>query len=229
MKSVPSLTSQVANLKLNPIRVGAFFQLTQSLINNSAIDIVSYAETRVAKDIARTAARNILIGKRTTETDGFKPIIGDADVAKFTFGAAQPTAVDILKMHASLNQVYVSNAAWVISPAMKQVLETLQNGDGRYLLFDGNLGGGVNQQVYNLLGSPVYVDDALTGATSEILYGDLDATYALDVQNTMNITHVTGDTQQALNGGHLIVGDAYMDGGVQNPDAVIAGVTGSGK
>lgn len=232
LKSVPSLTSQVSNLKLNPIRVGAFFQFTQSLINNSAIDIVSYAEGRVAKDIARTAARNILVGKRSTESDGFAPIVGDTDVQGFKMSGAQPTAIDILKMHASLNQLYVSNAAWVISPAMKQVLETLQNGDGRFLLFDNVMGNGVNNQVYNLLGSPVYVDDALTGAASEIIYGDLNAAYALDVQNTMNITHITGDTTQALNGGHLIVGDAYMDGGVQNPDAIIVGAptaSGTGK
>ena len=228
LKSVPALTAQLANLKLNPIRVGAFFQLTQSLINNSAIDIVTYAENRVAKDIVRTAARNILIGKIAGETEGFEPIIGGpTEVGTFKLSGAQPTVTDIIKMHASLNNEYIANAAWFVSPAMKQVLETLQNGDGRYLLFDSILGNAANNQVYNLLGAPVYVDDALTGAPSEIVFGDLGAGYALDIQNTMNMVHVTNDTTQALNGGHLVVADAYMDGGVQNPDAIIVGVPGT--
>lgn len=227
LKSVPALTSQLANLKLNPIRVGAFFQLTQSLINNSAIDIVAYAENRVAKDIVRTAARNILTGKTGVETEGFEPIVGSkVGVGTFKFSAPQPTVADLLKMHASLNTEYISNAAWIVSPAMKQVLETLQNGDGRYLLFDSILGNGANNQVYTLFGAPVYVDDALTGAASEIVFGDLNAGYALDIQNTMNMVHVTNDTTQALNGGHLVVADAYMDGGVQNPDAIIVGTPG---
>lgn len=230
LQSVPSLTSQIANLKLTPIRVGAFFQLTQSLINNSAIDIVTYAENRVAKDIVRTAARNILIGKMAGETEGFEPIIGGPTaVGTFKFNGAQPTVTDLLRMHASLNSEYIANAAWFVSPAMKQVLETLQNGDGRYLLFDSILGNGANNQVYTLFGAPVYVDDALTGASSEIVFGDLNAGYALDIQNTMNMVHVTNDTTQALNGGHLVVADAYMDGGVQNPDAIIVGVPTAGS
>ena len=41
------------------------------------------------------------------------------------------------------------------------------------------------------------------------------------VKQNMNLTIVTADTTQALAGGRLAVLDAYMDGAVINPDAVI--------
>lgn len=211
---VNQLTSGFKSVTLDQKRVGGAIQLTNELINDAAVDVVSYATNRVANSLARAIEKAILLGSE----DGFRGIVADKDVLHKD--VADVTVEGLISIFNSLHQIYQSQAAWVVSPAAFDAISKLKDGDGRYLLL--NTVAMSNQDVfaYSLLGRPIYVSDALKGADNQIVFGAFDG-YGLMIKKGMNLTHVTADSRQALAGGHLIVLDAYMDGEVYNPDMFV--------
>lgn len=211
---VNNLTSGFKSVVLDQKRVGGAIQLTNELIADSAVDVVSYATNRAAASVARALEKAILIGSE----DGFRGIIGDKDVK--VLEQKEVTVESLLDVFNGLHQMYQSQAAWVVSPAMYEKITKLKDGDGRYLVL--NTGAMSNQDTfgYTLFGRPIFKSDALIGATSEIVFGAFDG-YGLMIKKGMNLTHVTADSRQALAGGHLIVLDAHMDGEVYNPDMFV--------
>ena len=211
---VNQLTSGFKSVTLDQKRVGGAIQLTNELINDAAVDVVSYATNRVANSLARAIEKAILLGS----ADGFRGIIADKEVLKKD--VADVTVEGLISIFNSLHQIYQSQAAWVVSPEAFDAISKLKDGDGRYLLL--NTVAMSNQDVfaYSLLGRPIYVSDALKGADKQIVFGAFDG-YGLMIKKGMNLTHVTADSRQALAGGHLIVLDAYMDGEVYNPDMFV--------
>lgn len=211
---VTQLTSGFKSVTLDQKRVGGAIQLTNELINDAAVDVVSYATNRVANSLARAIEKAILLGSE----DGFRGIVADKDVLHKD--VADVTVEGLISIFNSLHQIYQSQAAWVVSPEAFDAISKLKDGDGRYLLL--NTVAMSNQDVfaYSLLGRPIYVSDALKGAEEQIVFGAFDG-YGLMIKKGMNLTHVTADSRQALAGGHLIVLDAYMDGEVYNPDMFV--------
>lgn len=211
---VNQLTSGFKSVTLDQKRVGGAIQLTNELINDAAVDVVSYATNRVANSLARAIEKAILLGSE----DGFRGIVADKDVLHKD--VADITVEGIISIFNSLHQIYQSQSAWVVSPAAFDAISKLKDGDGRYLLL--NTVAMSNQNVFesSLLGRPIYVSDALKGADNQIVFGAFDG-YGLMIKKGMNLTHVTADSRQALAGGHLIVLDAYMDGEVYNPDMFV--------
>ena len=211
---VNQLTSGFKSVTLDQKRVGGAIQLTNELINDAAVDIVSYASDHVAKSVARALEKAILLGS----AGGFRGITADADVLKIAQDGV--TVEGLLDVFNSLHQIYQSQAAWVVSPEVFAAISKLKDGDGRYLIL--NTAAQSNQDVfgYTLFGRPIFKSDALKGADNQIVFGAFDG-YGLMIKKGMNLTHVTADSRQALAGGHLIVLDAYMDGEVYNPDMFV--------
>lgn len=224
--NAPKLTAALKTITLDQKRVAASFQLTNDLINDSAVDIVSYAVNRVARAIGRTISRNILIGAQGSEkaTDTFRPVLTDSEIMIEDLGS-EITVEGLIQMYADLHQAYQSGAAWVMSKSVFDKIAKLKDGDGRYLIFQGLVDGNPEYRLFN---APVYVEDVMDkAADKQIVFGNFHEGYAVLVKQAMHLVHVTADTTQALAGGHLVVMDAYLDGAVKNPDAFIIGKTGS--
>lgn len=203
-------------------RVAAALQLTNQLVNDSAVDIVGYSTRRLSRSAAKAIERGILIGAKTGEEadDTFRPIIGDANVLTHTVAAVNDLTIEeILDIYGTLNPGYLDGAAWIVSRAVFNKMLKLKDGDGSYLVFrtivDGRPG-------YTLLGCPVYVSDVLKDhANSQVVFGNINEGYGMLIKKDMNLVAVTADTTQALAGGRLYVLDAYMDGAVVNPNAIV--------
>lgn len=203
-------------------RVAAALQLTNQLVNDSAVDIVGYSTRRLSRSAAKAIERGILIGAKTGEEadDTFRPIIGDANVLTHTVAAVNDLTIEeILDIYGTLNPGYLDGAAWIVSRAVFNKMLKLKDGDGSYLVFrtivDGRPG-------YTLLGCPVYVSDVLKdNTTSQVVFGNINEGYGMLIKKDMNLVAVTADTTQALAGGRLYVLDAYMDGAVVNPNAIV--------
>lgn len=203
-------------------RVAAALQLTNQLVNDSAVDIVGYSTRRLARSTAKAIERGILIGAKTGEEadDTFRPIIGDAGVLTHTIAAIDALTVEeILDIYGALNPGYLDGAAWIVSRAVFNKILKLKDGDGSYLVFRTIVEG---RPGYTLLGCPVYVSDVLKdNATSQVVFGNINEGYGMMIKKDMNLVAVTADTTQALAGGRLYVLDAYMDGAVVNPNAIV--------
>lgn len=209
------------SVTLTQKRVGAAIQLTNQLINDSGVDIVGYAQTRLTRSVGRAIERAILIGAKVGEDseNTFRPIIGDANVANVETAAAKALTVEeILGVYGSLNPVYLDGAMFIVSREVFNTMLKLKDGDGSYLVFRGIVSG---KPGYTLFGCPIHVSDVLKDATREIVFGNINEAYGMLVKKNMNLITVTADTTQALAGGRLTILDAYMDGAVINPAAVV--------
>lgn len=203
-------------------RVAAALQLTNQLVNDSAVNIVDYSTRRLARSTAKAIERGILIGAKSGEDadDTFRPIIGNTDVLTHTVAAVDALTVEeILDIYGTLNPGYLNGAAWIVSRAVFNKMLKLKDGDGTYLVFRTIVEG---RPGYTLLGCPVYVSDVLKdNVTSQVVFGNINEGYGMLIKKDMNLVAVTADTTQALAGGRLYVLDAYMDGAVVNPNAIV--------
>ena len=95
-------------------------------------------------------------------------------------------------------------------------ISKLKDSNGHYYMQNGIVNGRLS---YTLFGAPVYVTDSLP-ATTPVIFGSIQESYAIMVKQGLALQHVTGDTTQALRGSQLLVLDGYMDGAVYNPQAI---------
>lgn len=214
------LQPKLKAVTLNQKRVGAAIQLTQQLINDSGVDIVSYAQGRLARSVAKTIERGILVGPKDgeNEDEAFRPVIGDKNVLALDVAKAIDVP-DLLNIYGTLNPGYLEGSMWVMSRPMFNKVMQLKDGDGTFLIFRGLVDG---KPGYSLFGCPVHVSDVLTGENADkIVFGNFQAGYGMLIKKGMNFINVTQDTTQALAGGQLSILDTYMDGEVYNPNALV--------
>lgn len=155
------------NIELDGFLAGALSKISNSLINNSQFDIVSFVVNQMGEDIARFIERELLIG-----TEGKVEGLSKLTNSVTTAAATAITSDEVVKLKDSIKDAFQSNAIWVMSPATRTALRLLKGSDGHYLLNDdiSSPFGTV------LLGKPVYVSDNMpdiAAKKSVIYYGDM--------------------------------------------------------
>ena len=155
------------SIELSGYLAGALSKISNSLINNSQFDIVSFVVNQMGEDIARWIEHELLIG--TSEKVAGLSGITNTTTAK---AANAITADEIVTLKDSIKDVYQGNAVWIMSNKTRTALRLLRGTDGHYLLQDD-----ITSPFGNtLLGKPIYVSDNMpeigTG-TAPIYYGDL--------------------------------------------------------
>lgn len=162
-----SSNGKFKNIQLDGFLAGALSKISNSLINNSQFDIVSFVVNQMGEDIARFIERELLIGT-SGKVDGLSKLTNSVTAA----AQAAITADEVVKLKDSIKDVYQNNAIWVMSPATRTALRLLKGSDGHYLLQDDITA----EFGSTLLGKPVYVSDNMpniaNGATA-IYYGDM--------------------------------------------------------
>ena len=162
-----SSNGKFKNITLDGFLAGALSKISNSLINNSQFDIVSFVVNQMGEDIARFIEHELLVG-----TSG--KVAGLSTLTNSMTAAAQSaiTADEVVKLKDSIKDVYQNNAIWIMSPATRTALRLLKGSNGHYLLQDDITA----EFGSTLLGKPVYVSDNMPnmakGATA-IYYGDM--------------------------------------------------------
>lgn len=162
-----SFNGKFKNIQLDGFLAGALSKISNSLINNSQFDIVSFVVNQMGEDIARFIERELLIGT-DSKVEGLSKLTNSVTTAAGT----AITADEVVKLKDSVKDVYQNNAIWIMSPATRTALRLLKGSDGHYLLQDDITA----EFGSTLLGKPVYVSDNMPniaeGATA-IYYGDM--------------------------------------------------------
>lgn len=162
-----SSNGKFKNIELDGFLAGALSKISNSLINNSQFDIVSFVVNQMGEDIARFIEHELLIGS-TSKVEGLSKLTN----AVTTAAGTAITADEVVKLKDSVKDVYQNNAIWIMSPATRTALRLLKGTDGHYLLNDdiSSPFGTV------LLGKPVYVSDNMPDIKAKattIYYGDM--------------------------------------------------------
>ena len=166
-KPLTSSNGKFKNIQLDGFLAGALSKISNSLINNSQFDIVSFVVNQMGEDIARFIEHELLIGTED-KVEGLSKLTN----AVTTAAATAITSDEVVKLKDSIKDAFQGNAIWVMSPATRTALRLLKGSDGHYLLNDdiSSPFGTV------LLGKPVYVSDNMpdiAGDKTVIYYGDM--------------------------------------------------------
>ena len=149
---------------------GALSKVSNSLINNSQFDIVSYVVNKIAESVAQFLEHELING--TTKINGVLDLTGNAKtVTKFETTADIPTVDELIALQVAVPQQYQSGCKWLVSNKTLVALRQLKDGNNRYLLQDDI----TNGFGYSLLGKPVMVSDNMTD--KNVVYGDFSAMY----------------------------------------------------
>lgn len=166
-KPLTSSNGKFKNIELDGFLAGALSKISNSLINNSQFDIVSFVVNQMAEDIARFIEYELLIGTSDKVT-GLSTMQN-----KVTAAAANAiTSDEVVKLKDSIKDVYQSNAIWIMSSNTRTALRLLKGSDGHYLLQDDI----TSPFGSTLLGKPVYVSDNMPEIKADataIYYGDM--------------------------------------------------------
>lgn len=166
-KPLTSSNGKFKNIPLDGFLAGALSKISNSLINNSQFDIVSFVVDQMGEDIARFIEHELLIGT-TGKVEGLSNLTNVVTAA----AANAITADEVVKLKDSIKDAFQGNAIWIMSTATRTALRLLKGSDGHYLLNDdiSSPFGTV------LLGKPVYVSDNMpdiAGDKTVIYYGDM--------------------------------------------------------
>lgn len=157
------------SLELDGHLVGALSKISNSLINNSQFDIVSYVVNKVAESIAIFLENQLING--TEKINGVLDTTNNANVAKFDTTAELPTVDELIAMQVQIPQQNQAGCMWLVSNKTLVALRQLKDGNDRYLLQDDI----TNGFGYTLLGKPVMVSDNMSD--TNVVYGDFSAMY----------------------------------------------------
>lgn len=157
------------SISLDGYLVGALSKISNSLINNSQFDIVSYVVNKVAESIAIFLENELING--TTKIKGVLDTTSNTTVTKFETTDDMPTVDELIAMQVEVPQQNQAGCMWLVSNKTLVALRQLKDGNNRYLLQDDI----TNGFGYTLLGKPVMVSDNMND--KQVVYGDFSAIY----------------------------------------------------
>lgn len=166
-KALTSSNGKFKSITLTGFLAGALSKISNSLINNSQFDIVSFVVTEMGDSIARFIEHELLVG-----TAGKAAGLSTMKNTTTTASATAITADEVIKLKDSIKDAFQDKAIFIMSNATRTALRLLKDTTGRYLLNDD-----VSSPFgTTLLGKPVFVSDSMPeiGASKTVIYyGDM--------------------------------------------------------
>ena len=202
-------------VELKQRRVGAVLRLTNQLVNDSAVDLNSYATDVLGRKLAAAIEKSMLVGTGDAGNE-FQGIIPNAAVPSVDVTGAV-TILDLADMVTSLKQAYLNNACFIMERATFKQIAKLQDQNGHFYVQNGVVNGKIT---YTLFGTEIFISDNMP-ATTPVLFGNFEQGVAVMVKQGIQLKHINSDTTQALAGTQMDIVDFYADAAVYNPEAMI--------
>ena len=214
-------------VKLEQRRCGSAMEISQNIMNDAGIDVVSYAKDVLYRRLGYALDRNMINGSKTNDFEGLKLAPEQCNVKIGTNGVI--TIEDFINLLNALHPTRQTGAVWVMSRELFNAVSLLKDGNGNfYLLRQQNVVTG--QPEYRLLNLPIYINDAVdkdfTSASKKVCYlVNFAEAYKGMIKKNMEIKQISGDTVQSLRGSHLLTLDIYADVKIVQPEAIRVLVT----
>lgn len=205
-------------ISLTGYLAGVLSLISNSLINNSQFDIVSFVIDQMAYNVSRFIEKELLIGT-DNKIEGLKGVYLTTTAAKATVIKAD----ELIDLQDSIKDAFQQNAMWIMNSKTRTAIRKLKDNNGRYLLQDD-----VNSPFgKTLLGKPVYCSDnmpELAASTTTIYYGDMSGLAVKIVEALeINVLREKYATQHATG----VVGWMEMDAKVENEQKIAKMVMGA--
>lgn len=165
----------------------AHIYVTQSMLDDSGINVEQYVRDAAVERFARLEATAFVSGTGVLQPRGFTTYTAESGTD--TYGLIEQvnsgsdgafTADGLIDLQNALYEPFQANASWLMARASAADCRQLKDGDGRYLWsFDGGLNMGPREM---LLGKPIYHASDMPAVASAALaaaYGDFRRGYLI--------------------------------------------------
>lgn len=199
-------------VELKQQRAGSAIELTQKLINDAGVDIVSYSQNLLFRRLGYALDKEMIKGNGTTSIEGLETVKSGTN--ETTCKVEGEINIDsILKMASDMETVYQTGAKWVCSREIFQELFALVDETGRPFMVRDVV---ADKVTYKILGLEVLVND-----NAENLYlVNFAHAYAGMIKKEASLTTVSSDRASALAGTTTLVLDTYIDAKIVQPKAI---------
>jgi HK97 family phage major capsid protein len=179
-----------ARMQLDAYKYGQLVQVASEVVEDSAIDIVSFVGRDVGRGIGRVIAADLAVGTGTGEPNGIMTSASGAGTISTGGSLINATYELLVDLVYSVNDEYRASgsAGFLMKDATAGQLRKLRDGAGGTVgavLWEPSLTAGIqNGQPDRLLGFPVYTDPnvaAQGSAAKSIGFGDFASQYVRTV------------------------------------------------
>ena len=193
---------KLTNIELDGYLASTLSYVSNSLINNSAFDIVGFVIAKMAQAIALFIEGELLKGTEG-KVEGLSTI--PASMIVTTESATAITTDELMDVQDKVIDKYQGASIWIMNRTTRSAIRKLKDREGQYLLNkDLNSKWG-----YTLLGRDVYCSDQVDGidaGNTAIFYGDFSG---LAVKVSEDVEMKILDQVQAIN--HLTTIVAFIE------------------
>lgn len=218
---VPEKAFSFDTISLKSVRVGAYVKVTQQLLNDVELDIVSYVVDMLARRLGATLDHHAIVGagSKTSHADlqGLANLTNATDGVNEVSGAALNADVLLDAIHA-MHPSLLNGAEFYMNRKTYNAVSKLKDNDGQYILkLEKSVA--VEEPHYTVFGFRVNVTDDMPD--NKVLFVNVGQACATMVKKGSQLVRISNDTQNALRGTHTFVIDAYVDFRLRDPQAVV--------
>ncbi|MEE9298136.1 MAG: phage major capsid protein [Acidimicrobiia bacterium] len=159
-------------------------RVSNQLLQDTGVSLDTWLAARLGERIGRVQAPFLITGTGSAQPEG---IITNATVGVTTTTGQTTSFIydDLVGMEASLDDAFLDDAVWVVSPDAVKQLRLVKDLDERPLLFGTDEGVAGQRRPKSLLGYPLFVDAEMAPVAASnlpILFGDLQNYAIRDVE-----------------------------------------------
>lgn len=169
--ALTSTSGKFTNVDLKGYLAGALSKVSESLVNNSDFDLLSYVVNKMAEAISEFLEKELLVGT----TNKMTGILSSANGVKAA-AATAITADELIDLQMTVPEVYQTGACFIMNKSTFKAIRKLKDNDDNYLL-NKDL---TTQFGWSLLGKSVYVSEnmpTMAANAKAIAYGDMSGLY----------------------------------------------------
>lgn len=203
-------TTETVELKQN--RAGSAIVLSQKLINDAGVDVVSYANDLLFRRLGYALDRAMIKG---TGTDNIEGLVNAPSECKIETAASGVIAIDdLMKVASDMKAVYQTGAKWVMNRKSYQALAAMKDGNNHfYITREQEVDGRI---AYKLFGLIIEINDA----AEDIYLVNFSHAYKGMIKKEVGLKLIDSDQTNALAGTVTLVLDTYVDAKIVQPEAI---------
>ena len=219
---VPEKAFSFDTISLKSVRVGAYVKVTQQLLNDVELDIVSYVVDMLARRLGATLDHHAIVGAGTASShedlQGLAKLTNETDGVNEVKGATAFNADVFLDAIHAMHPSLLNGAEFYMNRKTYNAVSKLKDSDGQYILkLEKSVA--VEEPHYTVFGFRVNVTNDMPD--DKVLFVNVGQACATMVKKGSQLVRISNDTQNALRGTHTFVIDAYVDFRLRDPQAVV--------
>jgi len=164
-------TGKFTNVALTGYLAGALAKVSESLVNNSDFDLVSYVILKMATSISEFLEKELLVGTSAKMTGVLSSTFGITTASNSVI-----TFDELIDLQMTVPTTLQAGASWIMSKNTFKAIRKLKDLNGQYIM---------NKDVtmafgWELLGKSVYISESMPEialAAKVIVYGDFSGLY----------------------------------------------------